>query len=260
MLSLLWLFATQQSSPSGSSVRGISQAQTLEWLAISSCRGPLWLWDWTWFCHVASRFFTTEPTGKPLVTTKIIRMNLQPEDRVPIFPIDLWMSFFFFSPKFPQFIYLFQCVCVCVCACTCTFGHIQLFATPWTVAHQAPLSTEFPMQEYWNGLPFYTPWDLPHPGIEPMSPVSSALASGFFTTVLLFIFIGAIQCSFTMFVSFCCTYMHTYIHVESATCIHTAPRSWALCPTTALLWVTAEHRAERPVPHSSFPSCLSHTW
>ena len=50
-------------------------------------------------------------------------------------------------------------------------------ATPWTVAHQAPLSTGFPRQEYWSGLPFPSPGDLPNPGIEP----SSALAGRFFT-------------------------------------------------------------------------------
>ena len=57
-----------------------------------------------------------------------------------------------------------------------------LFVTPWTVARQAPLSWQFSRQEYWSGLPFPTPGDLPDPGIEPMSPVSSALAGGFFTT------------------------------------------------------------------------------
>ena len=53
------------------------------------------------------------------------------------------------------------------------------FATPWTVACQAPLSMEFPRQEYWSGLPFPSPGDLPDPGIE---PVSLALAGIFFTT------------------------------------------------------------------------------
>ena len=53
------------------------------------------------------------------------------------------------------------------------------FVTPWTVAHQAPLSMRFPRQEYWSGLPFPFPGDLPHPGIEPASP---ALAGRFFTT------------------------------------------------------------------------------
>ena len=53
------------------------------------------------------------------------------------------------------------------------------FVTPRTVAHRAPLSMGFPRQEYWSGLPFPSPGDLPVPGIEPGSP---ALASGFFTT------------------------------------------------------------------------------
>ena len=53
------------------------------------------------------------------------------------------------------------------------------FVTPWTVACQAPLSMRFPGQEYWSGLPFPSPGDLPYPGIEPGSPV---LAGGFLTT------------------------------------------------------------------------------
>jgi len=47
---------------------------------------------------------------------------------------------------------------------------VQLFATPWTVAHQASLSTGFPRQEYWSGLPFPSPGDLSDPGLEPPSP------------------------------------------------------------------------------------------
>ena len=47
---------------------------------------------------------------------------------------------------------------------------VQLFATPWTVAHQASPSMGFSRQEYWCGLPFPSPGDLPHPGIEPRSP------------------------------------------------------------------------------------------
>ena len=62
---------------------------------------------------------------------------------------------------------------------------IRFFAPPWTVAHQAaPLSTGFSKQEYWNGLPFPTPGDLPDPGIEPVSLLSPTVAGGFFTTVL----------------------------------------------------------------------------
>ena len=53
------------------------------------------------------------------------------------------------------------------------------FATPWTMALQAPLPVEFPRQEYWSGLPFPPPGDLPDPGLEPESP---ELAGGFYTS------------------------------------------------------------------------------
>ena len=68
------------------------------------------------------------------------------------------------------------CVHMCVCArlvaesCLTPLGPMDL---------QAPLSMEFSRQEYWSGLPFITPWDFPHPGIEPESP---AFAGRFFTT------------------------------------------------------------------------------
>ena len=51
-----------------------------------------------------------------------------------------------------------------------SLSHVRLFGTPWTVAHQAPPSMEFSRQEYWSGLPFSSPGDLPDPGIEPGSP------------------------------------------------------------------------------------------
>ena len=57
------------------------------------------------------------------------------------------------------------------------------FVTPWTAAHQAPLSMVFPRQKYWNGLPFPPPGGLPDLGIEPVSPAFPALAGGFFTRV-----------------------------------------------------------------------------
>ena len=51
-----------------------------------------------------------------------------------------------------------------------SLSRVQFFATPWTVTHQAPLSVGFSRQEYWSGLPFPSPGDLPDPGIEPWSP------------------------------------------------------------------------------------------
>ena len=55
---------------------------------------------------------------------------------------------------------------------------VRLFVIPWAVAFQAPLPMGFPRQEYWSGLPFPSPGDLPNPGIKPASP---ELAGGFFT-------------------------------------------------------------------------------
>ena len=55
-----------------------------------------------------------------------------------------------------------------------SFSRVCLFATPWTIAYQAPLSMGFSRQEYWSGLPFPSPGDLPDPGIKPRSPALQA--------------------------------------------------------------------------------------
>ena len=55
-----------------------------------------------------------------------------------------------------------------------TFSRVRLFVTPWTVAYQAPLSMGFSRQEYWSGLPFPSPGDIPKSGIEPWSPALQA--------------------------------------------------------------------------------------
>ena len=68
-----------------------------------------------------------------------------------------------------------------LCTLSC-FSHFWLFETPWTVAHPAPLSIGFSGQEYWSGLPWPPPGDLPYPGTEPVSLTSAVLAGGFLTT------------------------------------------------------------------------------
>ena len=70
-------------------------------------------------------------------------------------------------------------VCVCARVRVCSLSRVQLFATPWTVSRQAPLSVGFLRQEYWSGLPFLSPGDLPDPGIKLESPAS---AGEFFTS------------------------------------------------------------------------------
>ena len=75
--------------------------------------------------------------------------------------------------------------CRCKGRVSSVLSCIQLSVTPRTVAHQVPLSRGFPRQEYWSGLPFPSPGDLPDPGIEPTSLESSALTSRFFTTSII---------------------------------------------------------------------------
>ena len=68
------------------------------------------------------------------------------------------------------------------CAVLSHFGCARLVVTPWTVAHQVPLSMGFSRQKYWSGFPIPSPGDLPNPGITLVSLKSPALAGGFFTT------------------------------------------------------------------------------
>ena len=81
----------------------------------------------------------------------------------------LQRAFFFCHP---------EVACMCVLSCAVRSNSETL----WTVALQAPLFTGFSRQEYWSGLPFPSPGDLPSTGIEPKSPVSPVLAGRFFTT------------------------------------------------------------------------------
>ena len=70
-----------------------------------------------------------------------------------------------------------------MCVYAHALSHVHLFAFPWTIACQAPLSMEFSRQEYWSGLPFHSPGDCPDSGIKPVPPAFPALAGAFFTTV-----------------------------------------------------------------------------
>ena len=87
-----------------------------------------------------------------------------------------------------------------------SFSHVRLFATPWTVAYQAPPSIGFSRQEYWSGLPFPSPGDLPDPGIKPRSPTfqADALTSEPRASVYMY----------TIYIYAMCIYMYTiYIYV-----------------------------------------------
>ena len=85
-----------------------------------------------------------------------------------------------------------------------SLSRVQLFATPWMVAHQVPLSMGLFRQEYWRGLPFPSPGDLPDPRTEPVSP---PLASGFFTNAPL----GKPRWYMSIFIySYVYMYAHSY--------------------------------------------------
>ena len=87
------------------------------------------------------------------------------------FPLLSLSELRFFSLEYP------------LCRRVCPFSHVRLFATPWTVTCQAPLSMGFSRQEYWSGLPCPPPGNLPNPGIEPTSLASPVLTGRFLTTV-----------------------------------------------------------------------------
>ena len=80
-----------------------------------------------------------------------------------------------------------------VCAVVSCFSHVQLFLTPWTVALQDPMSMGFSRQEYWSGLPFPSPGDLPNPGTEPVLSMSPALTGVFFNTSTIIIGLSLIN-------------------------------------------------------------------
>ena len=99
-------------------------------------------------------------------------------DKIQVGYVSVESNLFFFPFGFLQ---LNKCTRCRNSVVVQSLSGVQLCETPWTVAHQAPLSTEFSRQEHWSGLSFPTPGDLPVPGVEPASP---ALAGAFFTTEL----------------------------------------------------------------------------
>ena len=82
-----------------------------------------------------------------------------------------WLTLFYWAPKSLRMVM----TAAMKLKVACSFKEkLWLFATPWTAAHQAPPSMGFSRQEYWSGLPFPSPGDLPDPGIEPGSPAFQA--------------------------------------------------------------------------------------
>ena len=108
-------------------------------------------------CHVEIFPFSSEQVGEASCTQLLRELGLKPS---------------YASLRSP-------CLKIFNTLCAYTLSRVQLFATPWTVAHPAPLSMRFPRHEYWSGLPFLSSGDLPNPEME---SVTSALAGRFFTT------------------------------------------------------------------------------
>ena len=85
----------------------------------------------------------------------------------------------FWAPELREQIFLLFMLLSGRCVCS-HFSRVQLFGSPWTAARQAPLSLGFSRQEYWSGLPFPPPEDLPELGTEPMCLMSPTRAGRFF--------------------------------------------------------------------------------
>ena len=106
---------------------------------------------------------------------------LNSENEFLLFSTVRFMVTYLSSPRKWMLPYMKCCSKVSTAAAAQSLSRVWLLATPWTVARQAPLSMRVPRQEYWSGLPFSSPGDLPEPGSKAESPVSPALAAVFFT-------------------------------------------------------------------------------
>ena len=114
---------------------------------------------WSFFLHLLNQ----------ILSSPFERINLNP---LILMYIWLCQSSCLYLLKYCSILAILQWLCMR--ECTVMFNSV----TPWTIAHQAPLSKEFSRQEYWHGLK----GDLPDPGIEPALPVSPVLEDRFFTT------------------------------------------------------------------------------
>ena len=180
VLSCLTLCDSMDRSPPGSSVHGISQARTPEWIAVPFARGSSQLRNRTWVSCTVDRFFTSlllEPEGKWRHRKMGCSHQAYPCSRSHLkcwlacstgngsagtchHPVSCGSARESFRKGVRRKVKSLSCV--------------RLFVTLWTVAYQAPLSMGFSRQEYWSGLPFPSPGYPPDPGIEPVSPMFQA--------------------------------------------------------------------------------------
>ena len=148
----------------GSSFRGISLARILEWVAISSSRGSSQYRDETHVSFIGRQILYHWATREAHIWCyRDCKNGPSPPCLPTSTPFALILCCFFYLEVVK----------------VKSLSHVWLFATPWTVALQAPLSMEFSRQEYWSGLPFPSPGDLPDPEIQPGSPALQADALPF---------------------------------------------------------------------------------
>ena len=143
-------------SPPGSFIHGVLQARILEWVAIPFSRGSSWPRDQTWVSHTAGRFFTIWHFVLLLLLSHFSRLRLCAT------PIEGSPS----GSPIPGILQARTLDWVAISFSNAwkwkvkvkSFSHVQLFATPWTAAYQAPPSMGFSRQEYWSGVPLPSPY------------------------------------------------------------------------------------------------------
>ena len=154
------------------SVHGILQARILEWVSMSFSRGSSQPRNQTRVSHIAGRRFilwaTREAHKFLLHLFKKKKMVLYSSARVWNEETSFSLSTFWIPSYLQKHLHL-PYVCMYQ-----GLSQVNLFVTQQTVAHQASLSMEFSRQEYWSGLPFPSPGNLPNPGTEPGSPALQA--------------------------------------------------------------------------------------
>ena len=131
----------------GSCVHGILQARILEWVTILFSRGSSRPRDRTWVSCIAGIFFTIWATREAHNWQTALY-------KVKVYSTMTWLTY------------------VCVQS---HFSCVQLFVTLWTISCQASMSVGFSRQEYWSRLLYPPPGDLPNPGIEPVSLMSTCI-------------------------------------------------------------------------------------
>ena len=157
----------------GSSVHGIFQARVLEWGAIAFSRGSSWPRDWTQVSRIAGGRFTIWATREVLYMN-YISINPEKQTNKQTKKTDQAPEHMMWCHKPSSNFWWHKHSQSEIRKKVNSFICVRLFATPWTVAYQAPQSMEFSRRDYWSGLPFSSPGDLPNPGIEPRSPALQA--------------------------------------------------------------------------------------